>query len=226
MNFTTLLECVPALKNMNLPAESSLLEMAPPYRNELILKQKENIKNAKQAAVLALLYPCENNITHLVLILRKTYKGVHSAQVGFPGGKVEETDVNLEQTALREAHEEVGVNPNTISVLKQLTSVYIPPSNYNVQPFLGVTDITPTFIKEEEEVEDILEIRLSDFLDDKNVTTKAIKKGEQIINVPAFDLGEHLVWGATAMMLNEIKQLLKNGLNQGETHSSLSDLSA
>lgn len=209
MHFSALLQCVSAIKQSPLPDESSQLEMAPPYRNEMLLLQKNERENAKQAAVLALLYPNKDNIVHLILILRKTYKGVHSAQVGFPGGKVEKVDANLKETALREAEEEVGVNAKTVEVIKKMTSVYIPPSNYNVQPYLGITSRTPQFVKEEAEVEDLIEVPLKEFLNEDSVQTKTVTKNSVAIDVPAFKLNNHLVWGATAMMLNEIKQLLK-----------------
>lgn len=184
--------------------------MVPPFRQELVKKQGENIKNAKQSAVLGLLYPDDHNETHIVLILRKTYKGVHSAQIGFPGGSVEAIDKSLLDTALRETFEEVGVHEKQVTVLKQLTDVYIPPSNFFVQPFLGYTENKPQFLKQEDEVEDILEVKLSHLLDDKYVISKSVSTSYKIdIEVPAFNLNNHVVWGATAMMLSEIKDILK-----------------
>ena len=92
MQFNTFLESVVKIKHLNLFGEESHAKMSPPYRLELAVKMKEKVKTAKTAAVLALFYPSETNETYLVLILRKTYKGVHSAQVGFPGGKYEDED--------------------------------------------------------------------------------------------------------------------------------------
>lgn len=184
--------------------------MSPPFREELILKMNDRIHQAKKAAVMILFYPDTNNITNLVLILRKTYKGVHSAQVGFPGGKVEFNDQSLLQTAIRETQEEVGVNQEDIVVLKSLTEVYIPPSNFIVHPFMGTLHYPPSFIKQDDEVEDILQIKLQDFLSDNNVTSKEVQTSYSVkINVPAFNLNNQIVWGATAMMLSEVKVLLK-----------------
>src|SRR5690606_8565104 len=85
-----------------------------------------------------------------------------------------------------------------------------PPSNFIVHPFLGTLHYTPQFLKQDEEVEDVLEIPLLHFLDDANVTTKAVQTSYNVeIEVPAFNLNNHVVWGATAMMLNEVKVLLK-----------------
>lgn len=210
MNFNTFKTAIAGIEKAPLPAEASQFKMSPPYREKLIAKQKERIKTAKQSAVLALFYPDKVNETRLILILRKTYKGVHSAQVGFPGGKLEANETLME-AALREANEEVGVDINTVTVLKEMTQVYIPPSNFFVQPYLGISNITPAFIKQETEVEALLEVKLSDFLNSDNVVTKTVTVVNGVkVEVPAYHLNNHLVWGATAMMLSEIKDLLKS----------------
>ncbi|MEL6811205.1 MAG: CoA pyrophosphatase [Bacteroidota bacterium] len=195
---------------MELPGEAFHLKMAPIERL-LELKQKaREMKNAKQAAVLCLFYPSHKGETYMVLILRKTYKGVHSAQVGFPGGKVEPEDPSMMETALRETQEEVGVPGEDVSVLKQLTEIYIPPSNFFVQPYLGITSSTPRFVPQEDEVEAIIQVPLHEFLNDavkvkQTLSTSYAKK----IEVPAFQLQGHIVWGATAMMLNEVREILQ-----------------
>lgn len=210
MNFDEFLISISKIKKLPLPAETSQFKMAPPFRLELLKKYKAAMKNAKQSAVLALFYPDLDMQTKLALILRKTYKGVHSAQIGFPGGKVEEEDENLEFTAVRETHEEIGVLPSHITVIRELTQVYIPPSNFNVQPFLGYAQKTPKFMLQEDEVDDLLEISLVDFINETNVVNKTVSTSYNVdVEVPAFALNGHIVWGATAMMLNEIKDLLK-----------------
>jgi len=210
MQFKSVLESISKIENISLPGQSAQFKMVPPFRQELVKRQGESIKNAKQSAVLALLYPDVKNETHIVLILRKTYKGVHSAQIGFPGGRVEEDDKSLEHTALRETFEEVGVIEKSVTVIKKLTDVYIPPSNFFVQPFLGYVMKKPKFIKQETEVEDILEVRLSNILDDTNVINKSVSTSYKVdVEVPAFNLNGQVVWGATAMMLSEIKDILK-----------------
>ena len=165
---------------------------------------------AKRAGVMALFYPAIDNKTHLALILRKTYKGVHSAQIGFPGGKYEESDSSLQETALRETEEEVGVNRESVSVLKKLTEIYIPPSNFFVQPFVGIATETPQFILQDEEVEELIEVPLLHFMDDRIKTIQTLSTSyAKNIEVPAFMMNKHLVWGATAMMLNEVREMLK-----------------
>ncbi len=210
MNFDEFLKSLLKIKNIQLPAEASQFKMAPPFRKELLKQTENNIKTAKQAGVLALFYPNSNNITTLVLILRKTYKGVHSAQVAFPGGKLEHSDASLKHTAIRETFEEIGVPISSIEIIKTLSQVYIPPSNFYVQPFLGISSLTPNFIKQDDEVESIIEVSLQHFLDENIIVKKTVKTSYNVeVEVPAFKLNGHVVWGATAMMLSEIKDLIK-----------------
>ncbi|GAA0872276.1 CoA pyrophosphatase [Gangjinia marincola] len=209
MTFSAFKELISKIENSTLPGRAAQLEMAPIERVKELKDIDVEKLNPREAAVLGLFYPKAEE-THLALILRKTYKGVHSAQIGFPGGKVEPEDRNLQQTALRETEEEVGVTQTDVSVFKELTRVYIPPSNFWVQPYLGTVDYSPEFVAQESEVEDILEVTLKDFLSDQNRIEQRITTSYATnINVPAFKLNGHIVWGATAMMLNEIKALLK-----------------
>lgn len=165
--------------------------------------------NPKKAAVLALFYPNKNNETCFLLTKRATYKGTHSAQISLPGGKVEKQDKNLKETALRETFEEVGVRISVITITKQLTDVYIPPSNFLVTPFVGVTSCKPVFTLNDEVALEI-EVLLSDLLDDAKQTHTIMNTSYMnAVEVPCFIFKEHVVWGATAMMLSEIKELLK-----------------
>ncbi|MGZ0016501.1 NUDIX hydrolase [Yeosuana sp. AK3] len=210
MNFDEFLLRISKIKNIPLPAETSQFKMVPPFRKELLKKHKEDLKYAKKAGVLALFYPNKNHETSLVLILRKTYEGVHSAQVGFPGGKLEAHDASLKDAALRETFEEIGVPIHCIEVLSELTEVYIPPSNFYVKPYLGVSNEKLSFIKDESEVEAIIEIPLKHFFDDAVIISKKVTTSYSVeVEVPAFLLNGHIVWGATAMILSEIKDLLK-----------------
>ncbi len=213
MNFELFLQSVSKIEQIPLPGQVSQLKMSPPFRLELIEQQREAMKTSKKAAVTALFYPDEEQVTKLILILRKTYKGVHSAQVGFPGGRREDSDESLKHAALRETWEEVGVPIADIEVLKVMTELYIPPSNFTVYPFFGVTNKTPMFVKQDDEVEDLIEVLLTDFLDELAVTSvKVMTSLEKEMEVPAFLLNGHIVWGATAMMLSELKDLLKTVL--------------
>lgn len=198
------------ITKMQLPGETAQFKMAPMERLAELKRIAYKKNTAKRAGVMALFYPAIDNKTHLALILRKTYKGVHSAQIGFPGGKYEESDSSLQETALRETEEEVGVNRESVSVLKKLTEIYIPPSNFFVQPFVGIATETPQFILQDEEVEELIEVPLLHFMDDRIKTIQTLSTSyAKNIEVPAFMLNKHLVWGATAMMLNEVREMLK-----------------
>lgn len=210
MNFRDFEKRIVKVTKMDLPGEAVQFKMAPVERLQELKQIAKERNTAKHAGVMSLFYPSEDFETRLILILRKTYKGVHSAQVGFPGGKLEDEDNTIQDAALRETEEEVGVPRNAISVLKKLTEIYIPPSNYFVQPFLGITTQVPRFIAEEAEVEALIEVELKDFMNDANICLQTLSTSYAAsIEVPAFNLNGHIVWGATAMMLNEVREMLK-----------------
>jgi 8-oxo-dGTP pyrophosphatase MutT (NUDIX family) len=210
MDFRDFEKRIVKVTKMELPGEAVQFKMAPIERLQELKRVPREKNTAKQAGVMSLFYPSENFETKLILILRKTYKGVHSAQVGFPGGKLEAQDRTIQDAALRETEEEVGVSRDTISVLKKLTEIYIPPSNFFVQPFLGITSESPKFVPQEKEVEALIEVTLQDFMNDVNIITQTLSTSYATsIEVPAFKLNGHIVWGATAMMLNEVRELLK-----------------
>ena len=211
MQFKKLKNRLSNLSNLALPGETAQDLMAPQDRISRPSENEINNKSPRWAGVVALFYPSSEGEAMLVLILRNTYKGVHSNQVGFPGGRSELYDASIEQTALRETEEEIGVGRHTIKLVKKMTKIYIPPSNFWVQPFIGYVDYTPTFIPEVAEVAAVLEIRVDDFLALENViTTKITTSYAVAVEVPAFLLNDHRVWGATAIMLSEIKTLLIN----------------
>jgi 8-oxo-dGTP pyrophosphatase MutT (NUDIX family) len=209
MDFQEFLRYVPKLIEARLPAFDAHLKMAPLERLESL--RNSNVESGKPriAAVMMLFYP-KNDTTHLVLIVRNSYTGVHSAQIAFPGGKYELEDENFAQTALRETHEEVGIHPDKIEILKSFTALYIPPSNFMVHPFLGISKEELIFIPQPSEVANIIELPLSVFLDDMLVVNTNLSTSyADNITIPAFKIEEHIVWGATAMMLSELKEVLK-----------------
>lgn len=209
MDFQDFLQIVPDFSSVILPGEEAHNVMVPKERIEILNKLNFKEVNPKSAAVMMLFYP-KDGITHLVLIIRNSYEGVHSSQIALPGGKYEITDLNFEQTALRETHEEIGIHPKKIEVIKALTQLYIPPSNFMVYPFLGICKEEITFYPDPDEVSGIIELPLSTFLSDIFITNSKIKTSyADAIEVPVFKFNEHIVWGATAMMLNELKEVLK-----------------
>ena len=202
-------ELIPKIKKSSLPGIDSQFKLAPSIRKKLGKSINLSKRNPKKAAVLSLLFPDSNGVMKMIFMLRKTYEGVHSNQIGFPGGKIEIDDACLQATALRETFEEIGVHSKEITVLKELTDVYIPPSNFLVKPFLGVVKQQPSYTLEEKEVERLIEIPLQEILSDDFVTSKIINTSyAQDIEVPIFKFNEEIIWGATAMMLSEIKDLI------------------
>jgi len=212
MDFTFFSQQVSKIKDLPLPGEAAHFKLAHTDRLEELKEASQNKKSAKKAGVMALFYP-KNDVTHLLLILRKTYKGVHSNQIAFPGGKFELQDANLQETALRETNEEVGVPVEKVEVLCSLSKVYIPPSNFEVQPYLGLYTTPSPFILQEDEVESLVEVSLGDFMNDANLFEQTLSTSyAKNVVVPAFKLNGYTVWGATAMMLSEVKELLKQVL--------------
>ncbi|MFH6997058.1 NUDIX hydrolase [Flavobacterium sp. FlaQc-57] len=208
MDFQDFLQYVPNLIPIELPATLAHIKMAPKERIEALKNLDFKAENPRIAAVMMLFYP-KNEKTHLVLIVRNAYNGVHSSQIAFPGGKYESTDADYAQTALRETHEEVGIAPNKIEVIKHFSPMYIPPSNFLVHPFLGISKEELMFYPDIREVADIIELPLSVFLDDEIIieATLSTSYGNNIL-VPAFNIQNHVVWGATAMILSELRDVL------------------
>jgi 8-oxo-dGTP pyrophosphatase MutT (NUDIX family) len=209
MHFDAFLKYTPKILNVDLPATNAHAKMVPPNREDLLKNTDFTKITPKKAAVMMLFYP-KNSQTHLALILRTSYNGVHSSQIAFPGGKVEEDDIDLQHTAIRETHEEIGIHPSTINVIRPFTEVYIPPSNFMVYPFLGYSARELEFILQEDEVAGIVEFPLAEFMDDKNLVTTTMKTSYAgSIDVPGFQVNNHFIWGATAMMMSELKETLK-----------------
>lgn len=165
--------------------------------------------NPRASAVMMLLYP-KGLKTHVLLIERATYKGVHSGQVGFPGGKYEQEDADLLHTALRETQEEVGIEDKDIQIIQPYTKIYIPPSNFFVQPYLGISRKELLFIPDAFEVANIIELPLDILMEDQLIQTVEMKTSyASWTQVPAFVYKGYTIWGATAMMLSELKETLK-----------------
>jgi 8-oxo-dGTP pyrophosphatase MutT (NUDIX family) len=191
-----------------LPGEEAQYLMAPGSRRRLTDDEIEAY-NPRKSAVLILIFP-ENNHIKTIFIVRPTYKGVHSGQVAFPGGKFEESDSDLQQTALRETFEEVGVHPSLITIIGKLTDVYIDPSNFLVHPYVGYVNARPNFIADAREVAKIIDYNLFDLHNEAIQSTKEITIAETFqLTVPCYDIHGETLWGATAMMVSELNALTK-----------------
>ena len=216
MNFKDLKRIIPKLKLSNLNSKTSQIKLAPSFRKEFIKLNSNKLLNSKKAAVIAALYEDDNKV-RLILILRNTYNGVHSNQIGFPGGRVEDYDKTLFDTAIRETYEEIGVRVQKNELIRELHEIYIPPSNFNVYPFLVILNHPPFFVKDDKEVKEVITIDLESLLNCKITLTQIpipAKLNElniqNDVEVPSFKLAGYNVWGATAMMLSEIRDLIND----------------
>jgi 8-oxo-dGTP pyrophosphatase MutT (NUDIX family) len=167
-------------------------------------------EDSKSAAVLILLYP-KDGLIHTAFIQRPAYDGVHGGQISFPGGKKEASDPDLIHTALREASEEIGVNPSEINIISILTPLYIPVSNIVVTPVVGWMDKQPVFKKQEEEVVFIIEADIRTLINPSMIKIKPFEIRGEMIDIKYFDYKDNVIWGATAMIVHELFTLLRSG---------------
>jgi 8-oxo-dGTP pyrophosphatase MutT (NUDIX family) len=191
-----------------LPGLSAQLRMAPsPRLNWDPLKFPAG---ATDGAALLLIYPHDDTL-HIALTVRGSGLRNHTGQVSLPGGRVEDGET-VEAAALREANEEIGVDPATVQVLGRLTPLHIPVSGFLLHPVVGFTSMRPAFQRAEWEVARIIEVpvtMLSDPAVIKQESRARMVKGESIdVNVPYFDIDGEKVWGATAMVLAEFCAIL------------------
>ena len=197
------------LNGSPLPGATAQWSMAPATRREE-LSRRTSDEHPKQSAVLVLFYPRDYKI-HLVFMKRPVDDTVHSGQIAFPGGRVEKEDKTLVDTALREAQEEVNVDPKQVTVVGSLSKLHIPPSNYDVYPIIGYTYERPNFIGNDE-VDKILEVEVDVLLDPETKTEKTIyHRLGKLVDVPCYYVQDEIIWGATAMMLGELLELIRKG---------------
>ena len=192
-----------------LPGIQIQYEMAPLHRQRPDIQFIEP-QNFIKSAVMILLCKDEKNEWFIPLTQRYKYEGHHSAQISLPGGKYEVLDECMQNTALRECNEEIG-NIENILVLGKLTTVYIPISGYMVEPYLGICkEINPNFNIDVKEVKSLIKLTLTKLLDDTIVMNGIINNGSgNKVEAPYFKCNNHKIWGATAMILNELKVILK-----------------
>ncbi|MBK1897363.1 NUDIX hydrolase [Chryseobacterium paridis] len=160
-------------------------------------------KNTRKSAVLILLYPSANEIC-FPLILRNSYDGFHSGEIGFPGGAYEGSDKDLIRTALREAQEEIGINRDKITILGTLTEIFIGPSNFLVLPVVGYISQQPDFMLDPREVKQIFEVSMDYFTHPKVKGYSEIHIPGDKVLTPYYELDGHKVWGATAKVIIEL----------------------
>ena len=189
-----------------LPGRAAQLQMASMKRLTELSANWTIPDNPRIASVIILLFQDQAQDWRTVLIQRtQNPNDRHSGQISFPGGSWDHSDASLEAVALREAQEEVGIAPQHIEVLGRLTELYIPVSNFLVHPFVGHIQQAPVFVPQPGEVAQILTPPVRIFFDN------TFKKTTNLVNiqdVPYFDVEDQIVWGATAMIMNEFITLV------------------
>lgn len=186
-----------------LPGVAAQLRMSPAVR-----RFPEACTPLKKSGVLLLLYPYKGSI-YLVFIRRAEYKGIHSGQISFPGGISAAGDNSLTHTALREAMEETGMPVKAAKIIGELTPLHIPVSNTDVYPFVATCQRRPAFVHDPSEVQYLIETSIDDLLDPVNSKTEKMVIAGKEVEVPYFDIHNHHIWGATAMILSEFLEIVK-----------------
>jgi 8-oxo-dGTP pyrophosphatase MutT (NUDIX family) len=193
-----------------LPGLDAQFRMAKIDRPILTLEQILD-KNPRLAAVQIMLYPKDSSI-HFVMIERQDYEGTHSGQMAFPGGKKEPDDENLLKTALRETHEEIGWNILPEHVLGALTPLYIPVSHFLVYPYISYIHSPQEYNHDPREVKSIFEFPLLNFFENENKIEHTFFYKNQDYTTPAYSIYNKIIWGASAMILSELEEILNRNL--------------
>jgi 8-oxo-dGTP pyrophosphatase MutT (NUDIX family) len=193
-----------------LPGINSHMKMAPENRTNELDGYHDKIKHAKKSAVLILFYGEGENL-RMIVIRRSNYVGVHGGQIAFPGGRYEEEDGDVHITALREIEEEIGIERDKIEVLGRLSDIYVPPSNFLISVFVGFLSETPVYTIQEREVAEVIEIPFVDFFKSGLIKEKEfiVSSSNQASKAPYFDVSNAEIWGASAMVISELLDIIK-----------------
>lgn len=204
--------------NQGLPGHDAFLRMSGYLRPDLDAVRRME-PPPRESAVLAMLYERAGQ-AHVLLMLRPEYDGVHSGQVAFPGGRREPEDVDLWQTALREFREETGAMPAGLRPLGSLSPVYIPPSRSLVTPFVAAVHELGPVAPDPREVAALIEAPVALLLRDDILRTgdRHVHMMGRTMQVPYFDVQGQMVWGATALMIAELRALLSDRSPAGSGH--------
>ncbi len=195
-----------------LPGLEAQVEMAPHLKDIDLIKyfDKKNLVKSRPSGVLILIYPHKNEL-YIPLMLRPQYGGTHGGQVSFPGGKMEDIDGSLTDTALREAEEELGIPASKVKILGTMSELFISASNFNVLPVVGYLDHRPDFRIDKREVDQVIETPISILADNGIIKEKPIRVSTgHLLQAPYYDVNNQTVWGATAMMLSEFLAIYKD----------------
>lgn len=205
-DFSAIKDLLLQTDNPGLKAHERVFPNIAKFRSDALSKDP----NPRLSAVAAIAFP-EGLDTSIILIQRQSYDGVHSGQIGFPGGKMESSDESLEHTARRETREEVGIPEHDLHLVSPLSEVYIPPSGFLVQPYLFSMEYRPAFKPDPREVKEVLCMPMDYLLDDKIFVEGSVTASNGTsITTKYFLFEDKKIWGATAMMIAELKILLQH----------------
>jgi len=203
------IEKLESLLKGELPGLAAQLKMAPQFRKEELQNYQLEGKG-KKSAVLILLNPFADDLS-IILTKRSAQLKHHRGQVSFPGGRVDQADKDDIATALRETHEEIGIKPEDIKVLGRLSRLIIPPTNFDVSPIVGVLTKSPSYVRSVDEVESVEEVPIVQLMDKQNIKQKLFTTSSSGNHrkAPYYDLMGMEIWGATAMIISELVEVLK-----------------
>jgi len=189
-----------------LPGPEAQFRMSPPRTES---KYRTPASDAKKAAVMVLFYYKDQDLTFVIIERSASHpRDKHGGQLSLPGGKYEDTDIDLAHCALRETQEEIGIMATDIRLIGALTPIYVFVSNFAVSPYIGFLDSRPTFLPQPSEVSAILEVSIVNVFHPSSKGIKRVQAHDLLIpNMPYYDLEGKTLWGATAMVLSEVEAL-------------------
>jgi len=196
----------------DLPGKKAHLKLAPVHRLSTLKIEEAPPGHAIESAVLVLLFPSSSdNILdwEVLVIKRNTYDGVHSGQIAFPGGKCEDEDKDYADTACRESHEELTIDRDKIKIVGLLSRLYVPPSNFTIYPVLAYAIDEMELTPDTREVVEFRKIPLKLFDPTLSETFKIRIGREEYVDAPGYTIGDYFIWGATAMILSELYQVVE-----------------
>lgn len=197
------------IKNADLEGENAHAIYSPPYRP--LFSYDEILKrNPRFAAVNILLYLKDDRWFFPLMVRTSNENDKHSGQISLPGGSRDEGDRNFAETAVRETSEEMGIGKNYVRIIRPMSPIYIPPSNFYVHPFISYTRKNPEFILQQSEAEELIEFPVESILQLPPQPEMMILPSSRNAEVPVINFNGYFIWGATSMILSEFSQLLKN----------------
>jgi len=205
-----------------LPGKKAHSRMLPEGRS--LEMPTEKFAKVKESAVLVFLILKDHQL-HFCLTRRNRNMKHHPGQISFPGGRREENESTMAETALRELEEETGSDKTKVKIIGRLSELYVSVSNFIIHPIVGYIDHEPEFKIDPEEVEELILLPVESFFDKKNIVSIEIDTTSGKLNVPCFRIKETIIWGATAMIVAEFTALLSELVHPKVKYSDNGDIS-